>query len=310
MSADGELADSPENVEQIRIFRDGTSYDITLTRSGFWWATEGSRAALRYFDFAMLPLSVASLLPSGVTGQRHHLALMPDGTVRYGAKAQRVEYSPPPILRPADLPADLREPFIGRVTATIYAVRGDTRKPVGRAVATVSRARAAMLRVRGHQRRSSGDGARHITEDTLLDAHSLEPHSMRLRVDGKTYSYARTARGRAALPRGVFPDGDTVAERLTLSRGWTAAIPVFVWFGAYVQHCVLAVEKREPAPGHRGSSAWRVRVDMYGVLDVHIWVDARTGRVLARRTKPRKGGVGRQELTILRYDKPVRRSRH
>jgi hypothetical protein len=72
--------------------------------------------------------------------------------------------------------------------------------------------------------------------------------------------------------------------------------PFFFMLTGEVRKVAFHVDAREPAPGHRGSTAWRIRSEMGGPPVEYIWLETRTRALLA--TKMIVPGAGSDELAI------------
>jgi hypothetical protein len=285
----------PEQADWLHIFRGTRRLDVKL-KANFWWPDE-TAATLHYNDFAELPLRVKSVLPTAKSRKHLQLTLLPSGPVVYGPAAARARVVAPDELRIGAVPRGPRDHLADRAEACIYEIRGARRRVMGSTtrVATVA-PRQNAIRVDYTYDKSDRHGRIHVTETVVFDARTIEAQARSGMANGRRLNFALGRRGRARLPPGTFGDIYSLLQSLELSRGMRFVAPFFLMLFAEVRKIAFEVDAREAAPGHPGSSAWRVRSEMGGPHVEYIWLDPRTRALLATRTTAPEAGF--DELAI------------
>lgn len=284
-----DLWHGPEQADWLHIFRGTRRLDIKL-KAKFWWPDE-TAPTLHYNDFAELPLRATSVLPSAKSRKHFQLTLMPGGSVVYGPAPERARIVAPPELRIGTVPEGPRDHLADRAEARIYSVRGARRRVIGTTtrIATVTSGKNA-IRVDYTYDKSDRHGEIHVTETVVFDARTIEAHARSGVANGRRLDFALGRRGRTRLPSGTFGDMVSLLQSLDLARGMRFVAPFFLMLFDEVRKIAFQVDAREEAPGHPGSSAWRVRSEMGGPHVEYTWLDTRTRALLATRmTAPEAG---------------------
>lgn len=275
----------PEHADWLHVFKGARRLDVKLLPK-LWWPHE-TAPTLHYNDFAVLPLRVITVLP-GARMRPYRLTLMPGGSVEYGHGAKNARFVIPSMLRVGSLPRGSTMAPADRAEARMYSMRGKRRRLIGRAtrVATPVAGTNAM-RVFTTIRKTDPSGDIRIDETVVFDVRTLEALARSGMANGRRFDFALRRPRRTRLPRATFGDYVCLMQSLELSRGMRFAAPFFLMAWEETRNVVFEVEAREPAPGHRGSSAWRVRSQMGGPLVDYVWIDTRTRALLATRSTAR-----------------------
>jgi hypothetical protein len=285
----------PEHADWLHLFSGTRRLDIKL-QANFWWPDE-TAPTLHYNDFAELPLRVKSVLPTAKSRKHLQLTLMPSGPVVYGLAAERARIVAPDELRIGSVPRGPRDHLADRAEACIYAIRRARRRVIGSTtgIATIAPRKNA-IRVDYTYDKSDRHGKIHVTETVVFDARTIEARARSGVANGRRLNFALGRRGRPHLPSGTFGDIYSLLQSLDLSRGMRFVAPFFLMLFGEVRKIAFEVDAREAAPGHRGSSAWRIRSEMGGPHVEYTWLDTRTRVLLATRTTAPEAGF--DELAI------------